>query len=309
MHMMLGFGIGNIAECACEKYGDDFFYAFIDNDEHKQGQSFHGKMVLKPEMISELQGEYMVAILIAMYEDVLTQLVMMGIDTENIYIFDKNCGILRKMEEVFGKLIFSQSGEEFFLRARFGNKTDGFYIDVGAYHPFVFSNTAWAYKMGWSGINIEPNLERFKLLESFRNRDINLNCGISCREGKMNYYMYEDDSYNTFSNNRTRNTRIPMGIENIEMRKMSDILEEYGIKHVDFIDIDVEGTELDILQSIDFDKVDISYILLEQIPLDKGLYSMEDIIHTREYDFLRERGYIAASKYDWTVIYEKGDHE
>lgn len=84
----------------------------------------------------------------------------------------------------------------------------------------------------------------------------------------------------------------------VAVRKLSDILKEYKIEWVDFLDIDVEGFEMKVLRSIDF-SIDIECILLEQH------VNVELLNQTEEYLFLREKGYKATAKYGRTAIYEK----
>lgn len=76
--------------------------------------------------------------------------------------------------DVYAKKSYSQEGEDMVLQRIFDGKTNGFYVDVGAHHPFRFSNTYFFYRLGWSGINIEPNPEASDLFQSARRKDINL---------------------------------------------------------------------------------------------------------------------------------------
>ena len=76
---------------------------------------------------------------------------------------------------------YSQEGEDMVLRSFFEGKKNykGFYIDVGAHHPYRYSNTLYFYKKGWCGINIEPTPGAIKTFNFFRRRYININFGIS----------------------------------------------------------------------------------------------------------------------------------
>jgi hypothetical protein len=77
-------------------------------------------------------------------------------------------------------------------------KTKGFYIDVGAHHPFRFSNTALFYKKGWQGINIEPDPSLIKNFNKYRTRDINLNFGVANEEKDLNFFIFNEPAFNTF---------------------------------------------------------------------------------------------------------------
>ena len=76
---------------------------------------------------------------------------------------------------------YSQDFEDFILFYLFIEK--GFYIDVGANDPNIFSVTKAFYERGWHGINIEPLPFKYKLLKQYRPRDINLQYGIGLNEG------------------------------------------------------------------------------------------------------------------------------
>ena len=84
------------------------------------------------------------------------------------------------------------------LSRLFSAKRIGFYVDVGAHHPFRFSKTYKFYKKGWSGINIEPNPEDFHLFSKQRNRDININAGVASKEDDISYFMFNEPDLNTF---------------------------------------------------------------------------------------------------------------
>src|SRR5574341_354761 len=79
---------------------------------------------------------------------------------------------------------YSQEGKDMILRRIFGNVENGFYVDVGAYHPKRFSNTFYFYKKGWSGINIDAMPGSMKFFTKMRSRDINYrSCGIERKKG------------------------------------------------------------------------------------------------------------------------------
>jgi hypothetical protein len=93
---------------------------------------------------------------------------------------------------------YSQYGEDILLI-----KSDilqlnkkGFYVDIGANHPKIYSNTYKFYKAGWTGINIDPIPEMTNKFKQ-RKRDINLNIGISNNELEIDYYIFKTNQLNT----------------------------------------------------------------------------------------------------------------
>lgn len=149
--------------------------------------------------------------------------------------------------------------------------------------------------MGWTGINIESNVDNFHMFEVLTPNDININCGISDEEGELIYYCYEETALNGF--NCTAHADIPiLEKKHVRVRGLSD--KEYEVKKIDFLDIDVEGLEMNVLRSIDY-SIEIECILLEQFA------NVEDLTAISEFQFLKEKGYCTVAKYGRTTIYVK----
>ena len=86
----------------------------------------------------------------------------------------------------FPKKNYSIFGEDDFVDNYFKNKSDGFYIDVGCYHPLEGNNTHLLYKKGWNGINIDINFYSIELFNFLRKKDINIHSGISQKKKLIN---------------------------------------------------------------------------------------------------------------------------
>ena len=63
---------------------------------------------------------------------------------------------------------YSQWGEDLFIEDYFKNKNKGTYLDIGCFHPFMYSNTCLLHKKGWSGVNIDINQTSIEINEPFR---------------------------------------------------------------------------------------------------------------------------------------------
>lgn len=153
---------------------------------------------------------------------------------------------------------YSQLGEDVVIDSILGNKSEGFYIDVGANDPIRFNNTARFYKKGWCGINIEPDIKKYKKLLKMRPRDINLNVGVSTKTGFMTFYKFIPDTLSTFSIEE-RDNNIKMGYKmideiHVETVTLSSIVSTYANNRaIDFLTIDTEGNDLDVLKSYDWE--------------------------------------------------------
>ncbi|TGN08016.1 FkbM family methyltransferase [Leptospira ilyithenensis] len=203
-----------------------------------------------------------------------------------------------------GFLSFSQEGEDMILREIFENKSQGFYVDIGAYDPVRFSNTNYFYQLGWSGINIEPSpdaIERFNLK---RTRDINLNFGVSGQSGNLDYYSFEEAALNTFDSERVvfleKNSPYRSNKKlNIPVLPLAEILSRHcANKQIDFMNIDVEWHELDVLKSNDWNRFRPNVLLVEILNFDFETVS-KDPVHM----LLQDLGYKFECKTPRTSFY------
>lgn len=170
---------------------------------------------------------------------------------------------------------FSSAGEDMILRHLLGSdKMNGFYVDVGAFHPTLFSNTYFFYLNGWRGINIEARPGSKTLFDRVRPRDINLEVGISGERGTMTYYFIGDDSpMNSFSADFLREIKMldqvskQISIATVPLR---DVLERHLTdgQAIDFMNVDVEGRDFEVLESNDWKRFRPRFIVVEDEGLD-----------------------------------------
>lgn len=183
--------------------------------------------------------------------------------------------IKEKLVDMYSSKSYSQEGEDMILRRIFETKGKGFYVDVGAHHPKRFSNTYYFYKKGWNGINIDPLPGTKVLFDRVRPRDINVEMGVSLSPNNITYYMFDDPALNSFSEelslDRDKNTNYKIiNKKIIQTNKLSSILEAHLPKGItiDFISIDAEGFDLEVLKSNDWEKFRSKMILVEILGTD-----------------------------------------
>lgn len=167
------------------------------------------------------------------------------------------------------KISFSQKGEDVYLQNIF-NKENGFYVDVGAYHPIEYSNTHVFYLKGWSGINIEPNPESIQSFFKLRARDINLNLAVSLCEDTLTYYKFNYSAVNTISKDHatywaSQPGHIIKEQTPVIVKPLKRIFEDFlpNDVEIDFMSVDCEGVDLDVLKSNDWNKFRPSIVLIE----------------------------------------------
>lgn len=200
---------------------------------------------------------------------------------------------------------YSQEGEDMILKRILENQKVGFYVDVGAHHPFRFSNTYYFYKQGWKGINIDAMPGSMELFMRFRARDINLEIPIGNSDEVMTYYAFNEPALNSFSKelSQERDGKNGYFIQQkikLQTSKLSILLDKHlpvGTE-IDFLNIDVEGLDFDILHSIDLNKYTPKIILVEI--LGSSLYEIEN---SEIALFLNIYGYIVFAKAMNTVFF------
>lgn len=161
----------------------------------------------------------------------------------------------------------AQNREDLYLYALIGHISKGFYVDVGANHADLHSVTKLYYDKGWQGINIEPNPILYKQLQQKRRRDINLNIGVSDRNGKLSFRTYPNqDGLSTFSD-VIKKLHEDDGYEyedsDVQVKTLSSILKAQKVTQIDFMKIDVEGYEVEVIQGGDWEKYRPKVVVVE----------------------------------------------
>jgi FkbM family methyltransferase len=216
------------------------------------------------------------------------------------------------------RISYSQNGEDLiikdlFSRIRIQHPT---YLDIGANEPFLISNTYLLYSKGSKGVCIEPNLYLYKKLKRKRKLDTCINAGIAFDEKtEADFYLFpkEANGLGTFSKKEAEFWEIT-GNETIGKYKVeaviktalvniNEIMEKYFSPHPNFITIDVEGLDLQILKTINFEKFKPEVFCVET--LGYGGNNTE-VKNSELVNFLEAKGYfIYADTYINTIFCRK----
>ena len=141
---------------------------------------------------------------------------------------------------------FAQFGEDILISIIFNDVKKGCYIDIGAYHPYKGSLTYNLYKKGWHGINIDLSKASIDLFKIARPSDINLNCAISSKTGETFYYENSPiNQQNSLIKQNDKQKKV-----SINSYTLNDVINNHNIDEVDYINIDTEGNETEILKSV-----------------------------------------------------------
>jgi FkbM family methyltransferase len=161
-------------------------------------------------------------------------------------------------------LSFSQYGEDLLvweLLRREGRTSGGFYVDVGAFDPVLYSNTKLLYHKGWHGLNLDLNDEAIARFNQLRPRDRNVHCAVSETEREMVFCKYPVAATNRLfpadeTNRRSLLQEEPIETKVVTALPLSSLLDKYlpPDARFDFLDIDCEGHDLAVLKSNDWSR-------------------------------------------------------
>lgn len=234
-------------------------------DREKYGQTYKGIEIKEPEMIGSYSAEFdyiiMALGLIETVETVKESLIKQGVPEKKILYTDSYGDVSgiepRKCGQLYGGISYAQHGDDLMVVNIFtliGIKYPS-YIDIGAHHPYNISNTALLYSRGSRGINIEVNPDLIEEFYKERPDDINVRCGVAGKSGSLPFYIVDNNpGQNGFDRKiiESHNLKIVRTI-NFPVKTLKQIIEEYADNvFPDYLTIDVEGLEYEVLENYDF---------------------------------------------------------
>jgi FkbM family methyltransferase len=165
-----------------------------------------------------------------------------------------------KAPRIHARASFSQEGEDLLLMRLFEGTPAGIYVDVGAHHPFRFSNTCLLHQRGWRGINIDARPGSMRLFRRYRPDDVNLEIGISEEPTSLEFFVFAEPALNTFDEDlaadRQKEGWALMERTTVACMTLSQVLEQHlprlGTDAVDLLTVDAEGLDLQVLKSNDW---------------------------------------------------------
>ena len=210
----------------------------------------------------------------------------------------------------FPKKTHSMYGEDLIIKKFFKKKQKGFYVDVGCYHPLEGNNTYLLYKKGWNGINLDINSLSIELFNAARKEDHNVNVAVSNKSKKVKiYFRKKINMLNTVDKKfATINFKKGFQTKFINSNTLNSILKrsKFKNKKIDFLNLDVEGNELNALKSINFKKYKPKLICVEIHNHEMSNKNQTDYYKKNAtYKFLNNRGYKLLWKNGFSYIFRK----
>lgn len=206
----------------------------------------------------------------------------------------------------YGRLSYSQEGEDLVLARLFEGQSSGVYVDVGAHHPFRFSNTCLLHKRGWHGINIDALPGSMAPFNRVRPGDVNLELGIGTLAGELDFYVFEETALNTFDV-KLATERQASGWPLTETKKvqcfpLSQVLERelprLGTNSFDLLTVDVEGLDIEVLRSNDWTRFRPRALVVEVLDQDLSSVTTSEIGA-----YCKQLGYKPFAKLHHSIVF------
>ncbi len=173
------------------------------------------------------------------------------------HLYFRNKGLFKKKR-------YSQWGEDQFIFEFFKDVQKGTYLDVGCFHPFWWSNTCLLHQKGWEGINIDINSTAIDLFNIARPKDVNLCTTINENKSEFKFFFdhafspcntldesFKDNFKKSYYERFKKECFINDETKIIKSKSINEILSLANkFKKIDFLNIDVEGTDLKMLKQL-----------------------------------------------------------
>ena len=204
------------------------------------------------------------------------------------------------------KLFYAQNMEDFHLSLALSGKERGTYIDIGAGHPIAGSVSFWFYERGWQGLVVEPQQPLAMLHRRFRPRDTLVRAIVAHEPGEVDFHIV--DRLHALSTTVKRNAlaaATPYHTIRMPSVTLADLCQSHGLDNVDFLKIDVEGVELDVIQGADWQRFRPKIVVVEAIvPIsgEPAWQEWEPLLLAQGYQFVLfdtlNRFYVAEERSD-----------
>jgi FkbM family methyltransferase len=167
------------------------------------------------------------------------------------------------------QISYAQNLEDYHLDLLFADQATGTYVDVGGGHPVADNVSFWFYLKGWRGLIVEPQLALADIYARVRPRDHTVSCLAGRAPGEMEFHVVErmHGFSTTVRENAASASGMGAAVTTIRkpVRTLSELCVEAGVSTIDFLKIDVEGAESEVLAGMDFKRWRPRVVVIEAI--------------------------------------------
>lgn len=178
--------------------------------------------------------------------------------------------------------VTSETEEKALVWKFFGQKHDGIFVEVGANDPVAGSQTWHLEQNGWRGVLVEPQSAHCeKLRQQRKNSQVfQVACSRPELEGEMDLLLAAQDGASTLQPQLDSHGTNFVGMERVKVTTLDKVLASVGVKKIDFLSLDVEGYEIEVMRGLNFEKFQPALILIE-----------DGVRDLSKHKFLKSRGY------------------
>ena len=224
---------------------------------------------------------------------------------KNKFLYSKNKNIFKYIyfyvqyfkSKIKLKKSYSNWGIDMMADFIFREKNKGVYIDIGCHHPMINNNTYPLYKRGWNGINIDIDYSAIDSFNFLRSKDTNIEIAVSDNVGNSDLFFYHNRAAkNTLSKEKGLDAK---QIRSIKTTTLNKIIQEsiYKDQKINFLTIDVEGFELNVLRGFDFKKYKPELVVVELIQEGMTEFFHQNITNIQNSDI-----YLYMIKQDYKLV-------
>ena len=206
---------------------------------------------------------------------------------------------------------YSQIGQDLEVLKRYNNKTDGFFVEIGASDGVVFSNTYLLEKFfNWKGICVEPIPNRYESLCKNRPNSVCFDNAVYDVSNKQVIF----DIANNFDLLSGISQNIDCHVQAVNANKsqiivttisLNDLLEKSNApSFMEYLSLDTEGSELEILKSLDFQKYMFGLIDVEHNYVEPRRSQIKELLISNGYEYIRENAFDDCYKHKSIVVSE-----
>lgn len=213
------------------------------------------------------------------------------------------------LRDIQGVKYYGQLAQDLIAYMILKNKKTGFYVDIAAHDGISYNNTYLFERLGWDGFCVEASPSTFEILRKNRKCDCYNKAVFSKNIGKTRFAFTNASMINTLEISLTKEHKKRMESESkqqveyveVETIGFNELMENYpNVTHIDFMSLDIEGGELEVLKGIDFNKYSFGVMTIEHNDVEPAKSEIIKLLSDNGYRILFQNGF--------DIMFVKNEH-